>query len=268
MATGNVFALLAEEIAQAKASIVVLSAESLSFIRHPETLRQALAPHPARIVIYLRRQDSYLASLYNQLVKSRLFTATFDEFLRQHPENAIDYDRLLKLWASAFGRENILAGVFEDYALPTGILNDIAAKAGIDITGLQPPAADTNPALLHSIVALKRRVNALLSSEDERVCCERLFTANNISAEKAPTDEDISNNVARRRSMLAGYQEGNARVAKEYFAGRPKLFEDPGERDSLLPDYGETDWQEARHQAAVRMIAGLVAELAKKEDVQ
>ena len=80
-------------------------------MRQPETLRRALAPYPVRILAYLRRQDSFLASFYNQLIKSRLYAATFEEFLRQNAANAIDlgdfrmslvmcrYEQFLNLWA-------------------------------------------------------------------------------------------------------------------------------------------------------------------------
>jgi hypothetical protein len=273
----NVIASMLEETARTEAKTVVLSAESLAFMRRPETLRRALAPYSARVLVYLRRQDDFLASFYNQLIKSRLYEATFDEFLRQHAHDAIDlrdfrtplpmcdYERLLKLWSGAFGSENILAGVYEDYDLPAGILRDIAAKMEIDIAGLRPPGADTNPALRHSIVALKRRVNAFLSSEDERIYSERLFAAHNDCAEHLRSDEKVHAGIARRQSILARYREGNARVACKYFVGRSELFDAPNERDSPLPDSREADWQDTRHEVAVRMIARLVAEGARSK---
>jgi hypothetical protein len=271
----NVVASLLEETAKTEAKTVILSAESLAFMRRPEALRRALAPYPARILVYLRRQDNFLASFYNQRIKSRLYTATFEQFLRQHAENAIDmrdfatplsicdYERLLSLWADAFGYENILAGVYEDHHLPDGILHDMAAKTEIDISGLPPPETDTNPSLRHSIVALKRRVNALLSSEDERVFCERLFTTHNDCDGRPRSDEDIAAGIARRRSILAYYQEGNARVADKVFVGRSKLFDVPNEHDLPLPDFREADWQEPHHQAVIRMIAQLISEGAR-----
>jgi hypothetical protein len=277
----KVIASLFEEISRTQSKIVILSAESLAFMRRPETLRRALAPYSARILVYLRRQDNFLASFYNQLIKSRLYTATFEEFLQQHAKDSIDvreyrrslimcdYEAFLKRWANAFGHENILAGAYEDYDLPAGILHDVAAKTGIDIGGLRPPDADPNPALTLSIVSLKRRVNALLSSEEERIFSERLFTDCKESWDSSPlNDEEVSANMARRRTILASYQEGNAHVAREYFSGRPGLFDAPNKHDSPLPDFLETNWLDSRHGSAIEMIARLIADLSRLKNKQ
>jgi hypothetical protein len=272
----DVFASLREESRRVEAKVVILSAESLAFMRNPKALQLALAPYPARIVVYLRRQDNFLASFYNQLIKSRLYTATFEEFLRQHWVNAItvtdfntslamcDYERFLNIWSEAFGHENISPRIFEDYDLPVGILCDLATRTGIEITGLSMPDADANPALRHSLVALKRRVNALLSSEGERILSERLFATLNDEDYSPPlSSEEIRINIVRRQSILANYEEGNRRVASEFFPGRSKLFALPNEHDAPLPDSQETEWQAPCHQIAVRAIATLVTEASR-----
>ena len=279
MENQNVIASLLEEVARTEAKTVVLSAESLAFMRRPETLRRALSPYSARVLVYLRRQDNFLASFYNQLIKSRLYTATFEEFLQQHANNAIDlrdfctplpmcdYERLLNLWADAFGSENILAGVYEDYDLPGGILRDFAAKTAIDIAGLRLPGADTNPALWPSILSLKRRVNGLLSSEEERVTCQLLFTSyvDGTGGTKV-AHEQMAANIRRRQAILARYQEGNACVAEKFFNSRSFLFKAPSENDSPLPDFGEKDWEDGRHGLAAQMIARLITEVSQPKN--
>ena len=237
-----------------------------------------MAPYPgAYLAILALLLHSLLASFYNQLIKSRLYAATFEEFLLQNAEDSIDlgefrmslvmcrYEQLLSLWANAFGRENIKVGIFEDFDLPLGILRDVAEKTGIEIAGLKPPATDTNPALQPSIVSLKRRVNGLLSTEAERIVAERLFSTCNYNGEENFSGQrKASADVARRQSILASYQAGNARVAGEYFCGRSHLFNAPAEHDPPLPDSREEDWQGLHHGVAVGMIARLVADIATK----
>jgi hypothetical protein len=275
----NVIASLFEEVARTEAKTVILSAESLASMRRPETLRRALAPHPVRVLVYLRRQDNFLASFYNQIIKSGLYTATFEEFLRQHASDAIDvrpfprslsmcdFERLLNVWADAFGHENVLVGVYEDYDLPVGILLDVARKIQIDISGLSPPAKDTNPALQPSTLFLKRRVNQFLSSEDERVTCEKLFTSYADDAENIEVPhKQIAANILRRQTILARYREGNARVADRFFNCRPFLFKAPSEHDLPLPDFGEKDWEDGRHGLAAKMIAQLITEVSRPKN--
>jgi hypothetical protein len=117
------------------------------------------------------------------------------------------------------------------------------------------------------MLSLKRRVNQLLSSEQDRVSCQTLFTDYLDGGNKAaPVLEPIATNVARRQAILARYQEGNARVAERYFVGRSKLFSDPDEHDLPLPDSGETCWQQPHHQVAVRMLARLVTDTARMKN--
>jgi hypothetical protein len=268
----DIVASLLEEVDRTKPETVILSSEALAFMRYPNALRRALPGRELRILVYLRRQDSFLASFYNQLIKTRLYAATFEEFLRQNAAGAIDlrqfhmtlamcrYDRLLELWSAAFGRDNILPGVFEDCELPAGLLRDFAAKAGIDIAGLAMPAVDTNLALQLSVLPLKRRVNSLLASEEERIYAELMFTARSSRRNAVtPRPDDAAKNMARRLALLAAYRDGNDRVARDYFDGRSSLFREPDERDSLLPDANEMDWRGPYRDAAVRVIAELVA---------
>jgi hypothetical protein len=268
----DVVASLLEEVDRTKPETVILSSEALAYMRRPSTLRRALPGCEVRILVYLRRQDSFLASFYNQLIKSRLYAATFEEFLWQNAAGAIDlrqfqitlamchYDRLLEIWSAAFGRDNILPGVFEDCELPAGLLRDFAAKTRIDIAGLAMPGADTNPALQLSILPLKRRINSMLASEEERIYAELVFTASSsrrIAMTSRPND--VAKNMARRLAVLAAYRDGNNRVVRDYFVGRPALFPEPDERDSLLPDANENDWRGPYCDAAIRVIAELVA---------
>jgi hypothetical protein len=272
----DIVASLLEEVDRTKPETVILSSEALAFMRRPNLLRHALRGCEVHILVYLRRQDNFLASFYNQLIKTRLYAATFEEFLRQNAADAIDlgqyqitlamcqYDRLLELWAGAFGPENIVAGVYEDYDLPGGILRDMAAKMEIDIAGLRLRDADTNPALQPSMLSLKRRVNQLLSSEEERVTCELLFASNfdGATGTKA-AHEQIAAEIRRRQTILSRYQEGNARVAEKFFNCRPLLFNAPNGHDSPLPDFGDKDWQDGQHGLAAQMIARLISEVSR-----
>jgi hypothetical protein len=272
----DIVASLLEEVDRTKPETIILSSEALAFMRRPSVLRHALPGCEVRILLYLRRQDNFLASYYNQLIKTRLYAATFEEFLQQNAADAIDlrqykitlamchYDRLLELWADAFGPENIFAGVYEDYDLPGGILRDMAAKMEIDIAGLRLLDADKNPALQPSMLSLKRRVNQLLSSEEERVTCELLFTSyiDGATGTKA-THEHIAADVRRRQTILSRYQEGNAHVAERFFNCRPFLFNAPNGHDSPLPDFGDKDREDGQTELAAQMIARLIAQVSR-----
>jgi hypothetical protein len=264
----DVLSRLRGEVTATNALKIVLSSEDLTFMRGPALLKQALEPYQVRILVTIRRQDSFLDSFYNQIVKSRLYTKTFDDFLANEasepskpeaycPDLAIsNYHVLLSNWATVFGKENILVSVYEDFATPSGILEDMAVKIGFDIAPLARQARSENLRLSHSLVALKRRVNANLSGDKARVVAERFFSA-------APNSRPAlavagAADLARRRELMSRFQESNAMVARNYFADRPQLFPPPSEHDAALSDSGEHSWQGDGSEAAAYLIAALI----------
>ena len=71
--------------------------------RGVEALASILSNHKVSIVCYLRRQDRFIESLYNQMVKQpKGFSGSVDEFLGLS-ECMLDYYRHLEVWADRFG---------------------------------------------------------------------------------------------------------------------------------------------------------------------
>lgn len=86
-----------------------------------ETLRRFLAPHfdEIRISIYLRRQDQVAVSLYSTRLKSG--GTECDILPRTNGEDPyFNYDRSLRLWEDAFGRENVTVRLFDRKRLSGG----------------------------------------------------------------------------------------------------------------------------------------------------
>jgi hypothetical protein len=267
----DVIGTLHQEVAETGAEKVVLSTESLSFLREPTLLRAALGSAPANVIVYLRRQDDFLSSFYNQLVKSRLLRTSFADCIEQvRQNNSIDvgefimplevchFDRLLERWTAAFGKESVFPRVYEDYTLPHGIIEDFAHHVGFSSQGLSFPLEDTNPRLGYTAVALKRRVNGLLLGEEERIASEDAFTGDAAPRSGAAVPQDKAATVQRRRGILEMYRPGNEIVATTYFGGR-KLFREPSEADPPLTDAAEGDWQDTNaEREAVKMIAMMI----------
>lgn len=99
---------------------VILSDERLSFmVRRPDEfaeLRHFLSPYAAeiRIVIYLRRQDSLLASLYSQALRHGDLSDP-EEFTRNAAKLALyDFEGVIRRWAKAFGEDNIVPRLYEN----------------------------------------------------------------------------------------------------------------------------------------------------------
>lgn len=89
------------------ADITVISDEAFS-TRTPQQIRTLAALRTyfdVRVVVAVRRQDTFLLSWYNQMVKERRVTKNFPKFVRDQPWQRLSYAKALEPWAKAFGHD-------------------------------------------------------------------------------------------------------------------------------------------------------------------
>lgn len=175
-----------------------------------------------QIVVYLRRQDLYTESRWNQFIKQKDGrTFGFREFL--YSENALkmaDYHTGLKRVAKVFGKESITVGVFERERLANGdVVPDFLDKVGIKFTdAFVRPAAEPNQRLSGNLVEIKRIMNESCEYRTgKNFLREDLVEASEQSSE---THKTSPLDAKERRRYLKQFEEGNAAIAREYL-GRP-----------------------------------------------
>jgi hypothetical protein len=194
--------------------VTLLSAEGLS--GQKPGFAKALAPlaeaADVRVVCFLRRQDDWIKSFYKQMVLSREVreTRTFDEFLalpRTHRH--LDYAKILRWWANAFGSENIRVLI---YPPRQSILIDFLTAAELPLMLRHFPYSDC-----------KQNIS-LPSSYIERV---RLA---NLTNQPLPLPDDSDNNKtimseASLRALLESCSMGNEWIRSTFRPDLPTLFE-------------------------------------------
>lgn len=132
--TDQIFSLGADRVDSGSASkrrhtpihTVVLSSEEFEFVQNTAELRHLAELFDARIVAYLRKQDHYLESSYNQQV--RMYGIRFPGSIYQfaftiNPFARYNFRLLLQRWETIFGRENIIVRPYGT----TGTGSDIRA---------------------------------------------------------------------------------------------------------------------------------------------
>jgi hypothetical protein len=142
---------LRAEIVASGAQKVWLSNEHLSSrVRELPQVEQLAAmlrglAREVKIIIYLRHQPEYYLSTYSMVIKAGSETET--KVPASEREYYYNYDKMLTVWAAAFGDDAINVRVFERKALTNGdVVDDIFGLMGIDRAGLSIP--DTlNPSL-------------------------------------------------------------------------------------------------------------------------
>lgn len=153
----------ADEIARHRERVFVFSNEHCSSrLTTPgevARLRDFLARHFERITVtvYLRRQDQVAVSLYSTLLK---FGGDRWEILPDPRLRSTywDYDRLLALWADAFGAENVVPRIFDRAELFGGsVVSDFVRQWGLG-QGFGD-VRDTNESLQPHAGEFLRRLN-------------------------------------------------------------------------------------------------------------
>jgi hypothetical protein len=222
-------AALHAAVAEAEASgcaHAVLSFEGFSTMPAAAVRAMRAVTGPARIVMFLRRQDDLVNSMLNQLVMAH---RTSYEWIEEYESTLADYDplldyrALLQVWADSFGEDALVPLLYakdEDAAVRFG------RAVGIDVAPAAPTATNPNPALdaesYRVLRELKRGADdaalpALVDQAHARLR-ERFvdtFRQPGISLVDAPT----------RAAILANYRDSNDWVRARWFPERATLFD-------------------------------------------
>ncbi len=139
-------------------------------------LKEFLAPHfdEIRILIYIRRQDDAILSMYGEFMRRGFTDDTFEDFITKAlgPQSVtpyLYYRRVLGMWADAFGQQAITVRKFDRNALIGGdILSDFMAQVlrqdiAPDLAGLTP-SPDNNVGLSAPVLEFLRRMYPTISN--------------------------------------------------------------------------------------------------------
>ncbi len=215
-----------------------------------------------RVSVYLRRQDELALSLYTTRLKSG---ATDSEmFPRTSSEDLFfNYDRSLRLWEDAFGRENIHVRLFGRSALTGGsIVTDFLTAWAIGTPADFAPVADQNESLQPAAQEFLRQLNFHLGPEPGGPSAlPRELVAGPLSAALSRHFAGRGAQPGRAEAMAFYdlFRASNAALAARYFPGSGALF---SEDFSTYPEVAESRGLDI---AAAARIAARLHETAQDE---
>jgi len=219
------------QIEESDCETAILSGEDFSLVQNPEKVAEICSDFDTRVIIYLRRQDQLILSLYNQDVKDFAWMTTeeFDSYFWNHRMGEhIHYDRLIGQWAAAFSKENVSVGVYERRRLPNGLIDDFMERIGIGLddcfTVERSPA---NQSLSPLALELKRVLNHEALNKLENDILVDAMRASGIATQRQEgftKHQDLT--PSQQAAFMERYAEGNRRVAMEYLDEDSTLFED------------------------------------------
>lgn len=182
-----------------------------------------------KIIVYLRRQDQFLSSRYNQRVKHSGLTQAWDKHVASAPESlgdVLDYAAKLSRMEQVFGTENIYVRRFNRSSFFGGsIYADFFQCLGLELTeDYQQLEADANLALKGNTFEIMRVVNTMKSlDEAQRAYLRRIVSSCSKEAGKHYSYTMFSKEEAEE--FISPYRQGNERIAETFIRDGQPLFD-------------------------------------------
>lgn len=175
--------------------------------------------YDSKVIIYLRRQDRWIESWYNQQIKNGNYLDNDMLEFTEHHHFLLDYYKLLNTWSQYFGRENITVRPYEKDQFPSGLLNDFLEFANLGSEDDFPLShhGRHNSHLDRHVLEFLNICNKLLLTPDHsrwlRLAVRKV--TNQFSKVSKFTDQGLIS-PQDRMTILERYQMINSQVAKEY----------------------------------------------------
>ena len=244
------------ELAASDSAINILSSEGFWFADAREIRKELGACGDLRIVLYLRRQDRYLQSLYKQSLAGGRRSGDFESWLAQHGSRG-DYLSVVRQWADEFGRDALVIRPYEHDGKRIDTRADFMRVVGLDSSLLSERARGMrNPSPRRELAELIRAFNEVEVAVDRQEFFMSIMKGKPQYARSA----DLLDYEGCRR-VLSNYEESNRILRDEFYRDPgvplfPELvpFDPPEFWDPDRPEY--FDMVVDVMTAAARTVAG------------
>jgi hypothetical protein len=212
-------------------------------------------PVRVRIIVYLRRQDNFVQSMYTQLIKEGA-SFEFEEYLDDLQKDAFNWERLVNGYAKQFGSENIILKKYDKEEMQGlhSLVQGFGEIIGSKFLSKNRDSSSSNNGLSPDAVDLLKKINPYLS-EFEQGRLRRILE--NIRPKK-PFAAYNYFSFTQRNEFLERYTKSNAEIAKRYF-NTDRLFAVP-ERD-----HDKIEYDGLTEKDVIRLFAEILGKQSKSQ---
>lgn len=206
---------LHEEINNTNAQKVILSAEQL-FTARPssiERIKRDFSEFHIHIIVFLRRQDLWLESGYNQSLKRKNSPIGIDEYT-QNRMSEINYLDILNNWENVFGIDNISVIPFEKSAMGNSPMDKVSKIVGFKISDDFVPCTPQN-------ISLNRHASRYIEKFPAPSNLVRMFIAAHVLQKYSRLHPDKDKYKYRlppekRLEIISSSQQTNQEIAQKF----------------------------------------------------
>lgn len=189
-----------------------------------------------RVIVYLRRQDLFIQSLWNQNIKSQVkWTKKFDDFIEKKAYSyfPLNYYEQLTRIAGYIGQENIIVRVYEHGQFEGNghcIYSDFLQCIGLEMSAQYTnDNVKSNLGLRGNYIEIKRIVNTVPEYRQMTdFLCSPVKSANNCLAKGSLHTDTSMFSYAQQKTFLERYEESNRKIAEQFLnRSDGRLFYEP-----------------------------------------
>jgi hypothetical protein len=206
---------------------VVFSAEDFCILSDLGWVHDLSRIYETRVLFYLRRQDHWMMSWYNQHVKwpfslhisqmdKTSFLGCIDEF------HWLDYAKLLGRWADAVATGQVIPAIVEDGQIEN-VVTDLFRHLQLPPDALETATRRQNDSLPVHLLEIARHLGLHDLPTRPRA---RLIRALKISLENKVSNAKTVFSPEERISVLRRFEDSNREAARRWL-GRDSLFLEP-----------------------------------------
>ncbi|MDA8586381.1 hypothetical protein N9L47_08945 [Rhodobacteraceae bacterium] len=210
------------------ANRIVLSAENIcNHASLAPVLARACGNRSIKVVFYVRRQDDFLISSWQQW-HLKVFD-TVEAYLADRVGRVGCWNSMITPWADVMGDENIVVRPFvRDRLKNRDVVADFCDVVGVDQNGLSPLAGAANPSFDEALARLAHRVRDVFDGPHDNQFYEVMVRLLGKDALKQGSASSLISLETRRR-ILARYDDENQALKERFLPdfGDAPLFQAP-----------------------------------------
>lgn len=165
------------------------------------------------IIVYLRRQDDFFESLYQQSIRLGE-SHSFREFSVKYDASDFNWYKLLQAYADLFGKEKVIVRRYHRKFLPeeNSLIQDFGKIIGSEVVAGYESTQSKNKGFSRDTLEITRIMNRYFEGE-ERFQLRKIYDRVNA---KLPFEKYSFFSASERALFLERYEDSNVAVEREY----------------------------------------------------
>ena len=180
-----------------------------------------------RIIIYLRRQDNFVAAGWKQWGHKISGINNIQEYAEC---TELDWHQVIQRWLKHFDQEKFIVKAYEKQQIGSDIVTDFISSIGIKNSDNFKKAPKTNGAtnngFSEDVVEIMKYSKELLKGENDNKLLDFMHMALSEQYRKQPMQDYDFLSPQERNAIIQKFEASNAKLSEIFFSGK-KIFNDP-----------------------------------------